>query len=158
MHECISLQMPSLSGVLPDSLMFVLAVSMRYKQYVELGGAKESGWTQAMKGIQTGSAKDPAALMLLELGELNLKNINHAIDLDTCGLVQGLDWPKNTKFLRKPEKILLESILWSLRSAESYQHLIDTIWQMFPECSKQAETFRLKLFCSVADIEIGHLA
>ena len=70
--------------------------------------------------------------------------------------IDGMDWPAGTKFNRKPEKLLLESILWSLRSEDSYKHLVDTIWKMFPEISKQAETFRLKLFCSVADIEMAY--
>ena len=155
-HHCIPMQMPSLSVVLPDALQFVLAVSMRYKDCVEKGDSKESSWQQALKGISTGSVHDPAAQLLLDLGEVNLKNIENALELDEAGFVDDFDWPFNTNFERKPEKLLLESILWSLRSKQSYLDLVDTIWKMFPEKSVHAETFRLCLYCSVADIEMAY--
>ena len=83
-------------------------------------------------------------------------NTAHAIDLDENGFVDESDWPKNTKFERKPEKLLMESVLWSLRSKQSYQDLVDTIWKMFPEKSVHSEVFRLCLYCSVADIEMAY--
>ena len=55
-----------------------------------------------------------------------------------------------------PRHLLMESVLWSLRSKQSYQDLVDTIWKMFPEKSVHAEVFRLCLYCSVADIEMAY--
>ena len=107
-------------------------------------------------GIKTGSDSDPAAQLILDLGALNLMNTENAIDLDESGFTEDFDWPVNTEFERKPEKLLLESVLWSLRSKQSYQDLVDTIWKMFPEKSVQAEAFRLYLYCSVADIEMAY--
>ena len=154
-YQCIPMQMPSLSTVLPDALQFALVSSMRHRYYVEKGDSKESTWEVALKGIKTGTVRDPAAQLLLDLGALNLMNTAHAIDLDENGFVDESDWPKNTKFERKPEKLLMESVLWSLRSKQSYQDLVDTIWKMFPEKSVHAEVFRLCLYCSVADIEMA---
>ena len=155
-YHCIPMQMPSLSAVLPDALQFALVSSMRHRYYVEKGDSKESTWDIALKGIKTGTVRDPAAQLLLDLGALNLLNIAHAIDLDENGFVDELDWPKNTEFERKPEKLLMESVLWSLRSKQSYQDLVDTIWKMFPEKSVHAEVFRLCLYCSVADLEMAY--
>ena len=155
-YHCIPMQMPSLSAVLHDALQFALVSSMRHRYYVEKGDSKESTWDVALKGIKTGTIRDPAAQLLLDLGALNLMNTAHAIDLDEDGFTDQLDWPKDTKFERKPEKLLLESVLWSLRSKQSYQDLVDTIWKMFPEKSVHAEVFRLCLYCSVADIEMAY--
>ena len=155
-YHCIPMQMPSLSAVLPDALQFALVSAMRHRYFVEKEDGNESTWEVALKGIKTGTASDPAAQLLLDLGALNLMNTSHAINLDEDGFKEGLDWPPNTNFERKPEKLLLESVLWSLRSKQSYQDLVDTIWKMFPEKSVHSETFRLCLYCSVADIEMAY--
>lgn len=155
-YQCIPMQMPSLSAVLPDALQFALVTSMRHRSCVERGDSKSSTWEQALRGIKTGSDSDPAAQLMLDLGALNLMNTENAIDLDESGFTEEFDWPVNTEFERKPEKLLLESVLWSLRSKQSYQDLVDTIWKMFPEKSVQAEAFRLCLYCSVADIEMAY--
>ena len=155
-YQCIPMQMPSLSAVLQDALQFALVSSMRHSYYVEKGDSKESTWNVALKGIKTGTVSDPAAQLMLDLGALNLTNTAHAIYINEMGFVDELDWPKNTNFERKPEKLLLESVLWSLRSKQSYQDLVDTIWKMFPEKSVHAETFRLCLYCSVADLEMAY--
>ena len=155
-YHCIPMQMPSLSAVLPDALQFALVSAMRHRYFVEKEESNESTWEVALKGIKTGTASDPAAQLLLDLGALNLMNTSHAINLDEDGFKEGLDWPPNTNFERKPEKLLLESVLWSLRSKQSYQDLVDTIWKMFPEKSVHSETFRLCLYCSVADIEMAY--
>ena len=155
-YHCIPMQMPSLSKVLPDALQFVLATSMRYCACVEKGESKESAWQQALKGIKTGSESDPAAQLLLDLGELCLRNIKHAVKLDDAGFTDDYDWPEDTEFECKPEKLLLESILWSLRSEQSYIDLVDTIWKMLPEKSVHSEKFRMRLYCSVADIEMAY--
>ena len=150
------MQMPSLSTVLPDALQFALVVSMRYRGCIEKGDCKESSWEQALKGIKTGTESDPAAQLLLDLAELNLRNVENAIKLDESGFTEEYDWPSSTEFEAKPEKLLLESVLWSLRDEQSYQNLVDTIWKMFPEKSIHAEVFRLCLYCSVADIEMAY--
>ena len=64
-------------------------------------------------------------------------------------MAPNYDFPRDTVFKRKPEKILLEMLLWNYVSNARINRLVDVLWGMFPGTDEVSQRWRQEIFQSM---------
>ena len=78
----------------------------------------------------------------VKLGTLNLQNKGNANQDKKQGQA-GYDFPQGTTFIRKPEKLIMEGIMWYTKGQSEHERLIHLLWTIFPGKRKEDQEWRL---------------
>ena len=67
-----------------------------------------------------------------------------------------MDFAGTAKFIRKPEKLIMEGLAWYSKLEPYYDEVIRKLWVMFPEHNDSSMLWRQTLFSSICQLEASY--
>ena len=110
------------------------------------------GFRAACESAFFSEKHEPALSDLIEFVEQCISNTQNCIQ-DNNAVPAEEDYAADAVFLRKPEKLILEGLLWYSKTSEVIQSLTKTLRLMFPSNDLRAETWRIKFFSMCVQLE-----
>ena len=137
---------PSYFVHLPESVAFSVGISMR-------GSGALYNFDKAYVLSIVESDKDVYAKIMQNFMHVLLRNDQHAV-FDPKDMVQGFDFGANARFpYKRPEKLLLEGLLWAHVSEAELKRVCGILWRVFSGNDENSLMFRQRMFAACARLE-----